>query len=741
MLKIHFTCFSSSASRSLLVLLVSLLLASNTLSMVRTWDRQCIDNESFSSDTFIEQKNPQRINGYLIEAAVHRGSIIPSMIKMTIDSSVGTYNHSVEYCPWSDPMPLAPRRVPSNLSRDVCYTMKVGSHQIQNAFVMDINDPEKAVDNQKYREENLEEITDELKEFNFGNCLSDMNSLLFANYDQMLFTVNEFKYSLEDLSQKINLVTPQNFYFLREKLHGDLRQVVNKELHFAHEEDVTWHDVILFQMARAVNMIHLRGWVHRDIKNENFYVKKTVDKRIEVRLGEFLGSRMKSSHQRVETHIDDDTYGGPFYIPADAKNHPDDLGNDYYALGLAMIELITHRSVEDNMTSAIKNLNIASLDQSEVLVQDKVELQMELQFDPVLEGIDLTNIKKSQEIVEERREERIEERIELTNKSDSKDKVKANEPDLDFSLDSTSLFDVSSIDMNFLSIVTPGQDKHTSNYRILESSNRNLSNNGRILTKNSYGEFDVDTFLIDSPTYGELNFDPHANKETDTFVKKAEDDMTDLMVHQEFQILDKEISLPSVENVILDNQLIVAEQTVETKVFNSNLNVFKEDEMKVVQQATSTTAYNAQKEADALIKRMSSMNYYERFIDLRIFGNSNDPELVKAKQENVNMNALQFCYKEFEDYRKTSPQNLQYFKSGLTTTECLMIFIARSLLQSDNYKSESYNYFNLLDAGFNMNSMNDVFNMIAIDRNVTATHAAKMVSFTEYYQMYNRILI
>lgn len=709
--------------------------------MARTWDRQCIDNETFSSETFLEQANPQRINGNLIEAAVHRGSVIPSMIKMTIDSSVGTYNHSVDYCPWSDPMPLAPRRVPSDLSRDVCYTMKVGSHQIQNAFVMDINDPSKAQDNQRYREENLEEITEELKEFNFGNCLSDMNSLLFANYDQMLFTVNEYKYSLDDLSQKINLVTPQNFYFLREKLHGNLRNVVNKELHFAHEEDVTWHDVILFQMARAVNMIHLRGWVHRDLKNENFYVKKTVDKRIEVRLGEFLGSRMKSTHQRIETHIDDETYGGPFYIPTDAKNHPDDLGNDYYALGLAMIELITHRSVEDNITTAQPKLNLATLDHSEVLVQDKVELEMEMTFDPILEGIDLNNIKESQNVVEQRIDERLEERIEVTESHEGKKTAKKNdEPDLDFSLDSTSLFDVSSIDMNFLSIVTPGQDKHvTSNYRVLESNHRNLASNERILAKNNYGEFDIDTFSIDSPTYGELNFDPHANKETDAFIKKSEDEMTDLMVHQEFQIMDKEISLPSVDNFVLQDNIIKFEEAIETKVVNSNLNVFKEEETKPIQQATSTTGYNAQKEADALIKRMTSLNYYERFIDLRIFGSSNDPELAKAKQANVNMTALQLCYKEFEDYRKSGTQNLQYFKSALTTTECLMVFIARSLLQSDNYKKGGYNYFNLLDAGFNMNSMNDVFDMIAVDRNVSEVHASKMVSFSQYYQMYNRI--
>ena len=94
--KNYFTCLSNKA---LLALLVTLYLASGTLSMARTWDGKCIDNETITTDIFLENKNPQMINGKLLEAGGHRGSIIPSMIKMSIDSTVGTYNHSVANAP------------------------------------------------------------------------------------------------------------------------------------------------------------------------------------------------------------------------------------------------------------------------------------------------------------------------------------------------------------------------------------------------------------------------------------------------------------------------------------------------------------------------------------------------------------------------------------------------------------------------------------------------------------------
>jgi len=314
--------------------------------------------------------------------------------------------------------------------------------------------------------------------------------------------------------------------------------------------------------------------------------------------------------------------------------------------------------------------------------------------------------------------------------------------DLDFSLDSTSLFDINSFDMSFVSIKTPGNTKSLSNYRVLEGNNRNLSSNNRILSGNKYGEISQDIFSIDSQEYGAINFDPHANKQVDTFVKKADDELTDLMVHEEFQIMDQELSLTSVNDFVLPDKVILFEEAVTKKVMNDpEINVFKDSEVEQVQAATTTVAYNAQQEADNLIRRMSGSSYYNRFIDLRIFGTSNDPELAKAKGEKANERALQLCYKEFEDYRKAQTQYLAHFKSALTTTECLMVFIARSILQSENYQNGGFNYFNLLDAGYNMNSMNDVFDMIAVDRNATATFGSKMVTFEQYYQMYNRILI
>lgn len=744
-LSIHFMSLSRKTS-VLLGLLVMSMLAMSSHSLVRTWDSVCIDNESFSKQSFLSNENPQKINHNLFKAVNKRGSIIPSVIKNDMDSTVGQYNHTITYCPWSDPMPLAPSKENTSLSRPVCYTMKVGAQQLENAFTMDVNDLKEAETVQQQRDLSLEEIVTELKEFNFGNCMADMNPLLFANYDQMLYTVTEFKYSADDLKHKYNLVTPQNFYFLREKLHGTVRDVVNKKLHFEDEHDPTWHDVIMFQMARSVNMVHLRGWTHRDIKNENFSVKKTVDKRIEVRLGEFMEARMKSSHSRVADK-DDTTYGGPFYLPMDAKDHPLDMGNDLYALGLSMEELITHRSVEDVVVAVQTKqnpstpMNIAKLDNSEVFTLDKLETEMNLDFSPLMDGIDLDNIVESQSIVENKKKEIATEKINAT-KSESEKTQKADELDFgNFNFTSENMFSIESIDFGEGTIVTPTNLNIENNgYRMLSAKRnlnekRNLSSKDRILTKSDYGGLEISTFQIDSPgSYGELNFNPQANEKLNELVVSSEK-LTDLQVHESFQILNKDLSLPSVEDNILPTNIIKFEENVELQMMASSNNSMIEIEKKPDQAATTTAGYNAQKEADNLIRRMSmSSSYYNRFINLRIFKGEQNEEYTKAVNDKVNERAYQLCLTELNDYKKAGGKFVAYMNQELTTLECLMVFLARSLIQNNQQT-----YFGLLDAELEMKSMNDVFDMIGYDRKVSSEQQSRFKSFEAY--MSNRIVL
>ena len=739
-LPIHFMSLSRKTS-SLLGLLVMTMLVTSSLSLVRTYDRVCIDNESFSKDTFLTQANPQRINYNLFRGVNRRGSIIPSVIKMNIDSTVGTYNHSIDYCPWSDPMPLAATREDTTLSRDVCYTMKIGARQIQNAFSLNVNSSKEASETQTQRDENLDEIVRELKEFNFGNCMADMNPLLFSNYDQMLYTVTEFKYSASDLRHKYNHVTPQNFYFLREKLHGTVRDIVNKKLHFEDESDPTWHDIVMFQMARAVNMVHLRGWTHRDVKNENFAVKKTVDKRIEVRLGEFMFSRMKSTHQRIADK-EDDTHGGPFYIPLDAKDHPDDMGNDLYALGLSMIELITHRSVEDVVVAVSakqnpdKPLNLAVFDHSEVETIDKLETKMDLDFSPLFEGIQLDNVLESQSIVEVRKKEIVQTQIEKS-KTSTKSETKQDLDFADFNFTSENMFSIESINFGEGSIITPMNiDLGNNDYRNL-SAKRNLnSSNSRILTnkESDYGGLEISTFQIDSPgNYGELNFNPESDLKLNTLVQESEE-ITDLQVHESFQILNKELSLPSVEDFTLPDQVVKFEQNLEVQMMSSPNNLLLEDEKEPAKAATTQANYNAQKTADDLIRNMASGSYYNRFINLAIFKGDHNNELAQAVSDKKNAQANALCMSELNDYKKAGGKYANSFAQGLTTLECLMVFLARSLVQNDQLS-----YFKLLDAEMEMGSMNDVFEMIGYDRSVSHAEASKMKSFDQYIS--NKIVL
>ena len=288
-LSIHFNCLSSNASRSMLVLLVITLVLASMQSIPTTWDGKCIKNETINMkmvldndisnlDDFLASDEPIKINYNLYKSVVSRGSAIPSMITIKVDNRASHINNIYTHCPWSEPMPLTPMRYTHfDSSRDVCYTIKVGKQQMDNTLSFDTSVSRDASEIREYKKETLEEFMQNLREFNFGNCLADMNRLLFANYDQMLYTVNQFKFFDPSKNVKYNLQTPENMFMVREKQHGTVRDFIDGTLTIDDHPEKQTRDVIMFQMARAVNLIHLRGWIHKNLKNENFYVKKTVD--------------------------------------------------------------------------------------------------------------------------------------------------------------------------------------------------------------------------------------------------------------------------------------------------------------------------------------------------------------------------------------------------------------------------------------------------------------------------------
>jgi serine/threonine protein kinase len=616
--------------------------------------------------------------------------------------------------------------------RDVCYAIKVGKQQLANTVEFDANSTHSAEEMKELKMETLEEVVEGLQEFNFGNCLADMNSLLFANYDQMLYTVNQFKYFDASRGAKYNLQTPENFFFVREKQHGTVRDFIDGNLEIPNHPDKHTRDVIMFQMARAVNLLHLRGWTHKNLKNENFYIKRTVDNLIEVRLGEFKKSVMRQTHV-VQDNTDDETYGGPFYIPLDAVRHPDDLGVDYAALGALMIELLTDESVEQDYTeikpeiekkNSIKLEEVFELNTAEVTKVDKIETEMELKLDDLFTGIDLDvldNIQASKKIVQE-------------NKVHEEQVIKQAETkmQIDEIQNSFNAFDATSLNLGFASVNSFSLDQ--------KSLNLDLRRRERILTKGDYGQNETTLFTIDADKdYGMMNFKSSFSTNENEIINEAMD-LEDKEVHHVESLLNPTITLESIEDHVLDNKTIKVEHLAVDIALNND-DMFKEDEnkpkvsIKIPQGGKEFNYnYNGQNEVKILVKRMFSENYFERFINLSIFGNdsqvTSDPDFQKIANNNTFQYKL--CNMEVTTYLKKigASQGLM-----LSTTECLMVFLARAILQNESQQVVDH-YFHLLEAHpsktANMRSMDDVIQMIIDDRKLAASYRGKEMDFTTY---------
>ena len=110
-----------------------------------------------------------------------------------------------------------------------------------------------------------------------------------------------------------------------------------------------------------------------------------------------------------------------------------------------MIELITHRSVEDVVVAVSakqnpdKPLNLAVFDHSEVETIDKLETKMDLDFSPLFEGIQLDNVLESQSIVEVRKKEIVQTQIEKS-KTSTKSETKQDLDFADFNFTSENMF-------------------------------------------------------------------------------------------------------------------------------------------------------------------------------------------------------------------------------------------------------------------------------------------------------------
>ena len=731
----NFICLSAASrvAKSLVVLAVLL----SMTSAQRSWDGVCLDNNSFSMANFEKDTGDasHMVNGNLFDIMKRRGSKIPSAIQITIDANQGMYNNKVEYCPRSQPMPIKQNRenVPLAHYRDVCFTVKVGPNQLQSAVDIDLNQGDTAENNEQ-RKADLAELVEELKEFNLGNCLKDMNFFLFASYDQTLFTTAEFKYYWDNGEGKSNLKTPENVYFVREKLHGTVRDVINDKFSFMTEDkNKYFNDVIIFQMARALNMMHNMHWVHRDIKPDNFYVKKTVDAKIEVYLGEFLNALMSdtepkptidSGEENPEYHV----HGGPFYQAKEIKTHMASIEADIYAMGISLVELLTHDDVEDVFVEIEFKGNENKLDNfanEEVFLQDKEMQVVEMHAENELEAVDFDN---------------------MFNLDDDMFKFE------DTMVNNSPIRD---LDMSYENIVAVHHKDN--NDRILTA----VPSNNRILAGNSYGEIDNeinnDLFGVSMgggiEGYGTINFNPLADNETKDMINEAENLSDDIILQDH---IHTDLSLPSTNKL----SLVIENNTIETvqkdlikDLVTEDIFINEEffddrktiDDPSVVKTAEGNKFVGAQFYLKTLITNMMSNEASDRLINSQ--KNSSIREKCNTLWNKHKNNSQQYLTEEKKSIMNMKDQNRQnLIKKNFqqivqnlpSTLECVMLFAAKSIRQKkkSDKADDNYDYFGNLDVSRSISTMEHVFEIIIEDRMQSYTH--ETVKFDQYMNHVNR---
>lgn len=713
--KASITQFNTTITSRILLSVLCLFLTTPVTAYHDTWDGKCIDNNSFDWTKFVKDpSDPTReVNMKLYDALKYRAMEIPSVIQIIIDTNQSMYNDKVDFCPRSEPMPIKQNRFASQDARDVCFTVKVGSSQVESAFVDMFDGSEQETIN-SYRDANLKELVHQMKEFNFGNCLRKLNRFLFASYTQFLYTSAHYKFSNinekgPDNYDKWDIVTPENVYLVREKLPGTIMDVINNKFQFMNtdesefktEKTKPFHDVIIFQMARALNIVHKLGFTHRDIKPDNYYIKKTVDRKIEVYLGEFHNSLMTTyvAKNSEEDHVS----GSALFIPKDAEEHVAAQSNDLYQLALTMEELITHRTVEEVLLEAEPDLKIHDIANNSVKIQDKIESELEL-------------------LIENHTEQRS--NAQSSNQSPKQNKLSEN----------NMSFNIEQLDFSYLNLVVEADKESKSRRRNLrrreriletgnQSHNRRLEIDQRVLsgkTQNQSSEELIESYMTgdsfgitNKDNIAELNYNPLANIETKEIIKEAEEispsnvlDNLDITTH----------SLPSGNKQTASQNLIDEVDVLMNKEMKENSVFKKEDSL-----MPKNEIQNPIELGKGSGKFVSSQIFLDVFIK-NLAGKDIDKRELSHK---ANGGSKSFC-----------DSVLNEKVSDYTELECIMMMAAKAITQRLEYGDpQAFDYFGILDPQRKLVTLEDVVDHVILhDRSKVSSFS--MISMDDYLALH-----
>jgi serine/threonine protein kinase len=112
--------------------------------------------------------------------------------------------------------------------------------------------------------------------------------------------------------------------------------------------------VICYQMARAIFYVHSKGVTHRDVKPENFLMKKSG----RVVLSDFGSAKMIKKGEESLSYLNSRSYRAPELLLGN-KAYSNSV--DIWALACVMIELITRKEIFKGSSTIDCLLNICRI--------------------------------------------------------------------------------------------------------------------------------------------------------------------------------------------------------------------------------------------------------------------------------------------------------------------------------------------------------------------------------------------
>lgn len=166
-----------------------------------------------------------------------------------------------------------------------------------------------------------------------------------------------------------NIVAYHTSWFEDEQLYIQMELCDHSLSSYNSSCSLTEEEVMeaFFQIARALQYIHVRGIAHLDVKPENIYVKNGVYK-----LGDFGCATLLDSSLPIEE-------GDARYMPQEVLNENyDNLDKvDIFSLGVSIYELLRGSSLPDAVHQLLREGKLPLLPSNSIQLQNLLKVMVD----------------------------------------------------------------------------------------------------------------------------------------------------------------------------------------------------------------------------------------------------------------------------------------------------------------------------------------------------------------------------